>query len=188
MARSLTARHCRFMARLRDILAEQLDVVFCGMAAGATSAARGHYYAGPGNKFWRLLFSTRLTPHLLQPDQDSRVIEWGVGLTDLNKKDAGADSTLAKANFDIDAFIGRMAAHRPKRVAFNGKAAAKKVFGAKLPKGSWGKQSWKIADSEVWMLPSTSGAANGSWDERPWIALARSVIAERGFAGRDGLR
>lgn len=172
------------MERLPDILRPGLDVVFCGTAAGATSAARGHYYAGPGNKFWRMLFVSGLTPRLLRPEDDHAVLDFGLGLTDLNKIDAGSDAGLKAAHFDVAGFVARIAGHGPRRVAFNGKAAAEKAHGRKLPTGTSGLLGWTIAGARVWVLPSSSGAANGHWDEGPWHALAADV---RGLAAPPGM-
>lgn len=55
---------------LPDILGPNLKVVFCGTAVGEKSARRGHYYAGPGNKFWQYLHASKLTPALLRPEDD----------------------------------------------------------------------------------------------------------------------
>ncbi|MBC7478279.1 MAG: mismatch-specific DNA-glycosylase, partial [Pseudorhodobacter sp.] len=49
---------------LPDYLAPGLDILFCGTAASSTSARVGHYYARNGNRFWRLLAETGLTPRL----------------------------------------------------------------------------------------------------------------------------
>ncbi len=51
---------------LLDLLRPGLRVVFCGTAAGAVSAAKGAYYAGPGNRFWPMLAKTGLTPRQLR--------------------------------------------------------------------------------------------------------------------------
>jgi TDG/mug DNA glycosylase family protein len=67
------------MTVLPDYLAPGLRVVFCGTAVSATSAARGHYYAGPGNEFWPLLHQSGLTPVLLTPDDDAHVLDFGLG-------------------------------------------------------------------------------------------------------------
>jgi hypothetical protein len=71
------------MAGLPSILVPGLDLVLCGTAVGTQSATRGHYYAGRGNQFWRLLHETALTPSLLTPDDDLTLPEYGIGLTDL---------------------------------------------------------------------------------------------------------
>ena len=79
---------------LPDVLCPGLRVVFCGTAAGAVSAARGAYFAGPGNRFWSILAEIKLTPHQLKPDELRLLPTFGIGLTDIAKSVSGADSRL----------------------------------------------------------------------------------------------
>src|SRR4051794_32803818 len=67
---------------LPDVLRPGLRLVICGSAAGVVSAARGEYYAGPGNKFWDILAVTGLTPRRLLPHEFRDVLDFGIGLTD----------------------------------------------------------------------------------------------------------
>src|ERR1700677_2388557 len=85
---------------LPDLLMPGLRVVFCGTAAGAVSAAKGAYYAGPGNRFWAILAKTGLTPRQLRPDEFAWVLEFGSGLTDVAKTVSGADADLPAHAFD----------------------------------------------------------------------------------------
>ena len=75
---------------LPDLLAPNLKLVICGSAAGQKSADVGHYYAGPGNALWRTLFEIGLTPRELKPEEWQQLLEFGIGLTDLVKDQAGA--------------------------------------------------------------------------------------------------
>jgi TDG/mug DNA glycosylase family protein len=59
--------------------------VFCGTAAGLESARRQHYYAGPGNEFWSMLHQSGLVAERLRPQEDARILDFGLGLTDLPK-------------------------------------------------------------------------------------------------------
>ena len=51
---------------LPDVLKPGLDVVFCGKAAGSRSAESGVYYAGNGNRFWKILHRTGMIPQELE--------------------------------------------------------------------------------------------------------------------------
>ncbi len=53
-----------------DVLAPDLDVLFCGINPSLMSAARRHHFARPGNRFWPALHLAGLTPRLLTPDED----------------------------------------------------------------------------------------------------------------------
>jgi TDG/mug DNA glycosylase family protein len=70
---------------LPDYLQPDLRLVLVGTAVGEKSAARGHYYAGPGNDFWAYLYETGLTPTRLTPNDDASLPRYGIGLTDLVK-------------------------------------------------------------------------------------------------------
>ena len=94
---------------LPDYLAPGLKVVFVGTAAGERSAARGHYYSGPGNIFWRLLAETGLTDRVLTPDEDGSVLSHGIGLTDIAKNvTASTDSKLKPGDFDVPGLIQKV--------------------------------------------------------------------------------
>mgnify|MGYP006315102967 CR=1 FL=1 len=66
---------------LDDILAQQLDVVFCGINPGLTAAAQGHHFAGRGNRFWRTLYLAGFTSQQLLPERDRSILEYRCGLT-----------------------------------------------------------------------------------------------------------
>lgn len=164
---------------LEDVLRPGLRIVFCGTAEGAVSAARGAYYAGPGNKFWRMLFETGLTPHCLEPTSFRAVADFGIGLTDIVKATSGADRSLSKEAFDVPDFTARIRAVGPAVIAFNGKKAAAALYGLPTRRISYGPAPVMQDFPPSWVLPSTSGAAAGFWDPEPWYAVVRVVQALR---------
>lgn len=158
---------------LRDLLAENLRIVFCGTAAGETSAERGEYYAGPGNKFWRILWETDLTPCLLEPAAFRELLSYGLGLTDVVKHQSGRDNSLDFGGArpgDIEVKIIRF---RPRILCFNGKRAA--MIYLKRRRIDYGFQSFEIGSTRVFVAPSTSGLAAKYWDASIWRELAESV-------------
>lgn len=159
---------------LPDVLAPGLDVVFCGSAAGAVSARVGAYYAGPGNRFWPMLHEIGLTPRVLAPQEFPAVLDYGIGLTDMCKWDSGSDASLARAADDPEAVRRKIARFAPRALAFNGKRAATVFFRAVFdtPPAGYGLQSVRLGDTAIFVLPSTSGAANRWWDPAPWRSLA----------------
>jgi TDG/mug DNA glycosylase family protein len=161
---------------LPDVLTAGLRVVFCGTQAGAASARRGAYYAGPGNKFWRTLFDTGLIPRQLGPADFSDLPRYGIGFTAVANARSGPDSALTRQHFDITGFLAKMHKHAPAVVAFNGKRAAQAVLGEErgLELG-YGLQPSLLVGSRVFVLPSTSGAASGFWSIEPWRELAALV-------------
>ncbi|SDF58670.1 mismatch-specific DNA-glycosylase [Bosea robiniae] len=160
---------------LPDILEPGLRVVFCGTQAGAVSARRGAYYAGPGNKFWPVLHEIGLVPMRLQPEEFATLPRYGIGLTDVAKRSSGPDSALRGGHFDVAGFTARIAANRPRILAFNGKRAAQVALGIREGGLAYGPQTHRLADAETYILPSTSGAAAGFWSIEPWKQLAMAV-------------
>jgi TDG/mug DNA glycosylase family protein len=160
---------------LPDVLRPGLRVVFCGTAAGTASAKARAYYAGPGNAFWQTLHLTGLTPVRLQPAEFERLPEFGIGLTDLCKVSHGSDAEVGSGHFDVDRLAASITAIEPPRLAFNGKNAARGALGRPV---EYGVQPETIGRAEVWVLPSTSGAARRHWDAAPWQKLADECLEE----------
>ena len=155
------------MPVMPDILAPGLDVVFCGTAPGERSAARGHYFAGHGNRFWNFLHESGLTDELLAPEDDRRLPEFGIGLTDL-VKDAAQSHDRGLDFSGTPELERRLLPAAPRWVAFAGITAgaqAVKVFGALRPRH--GAQDWTVAGARVFVVTNPSGAnARGPWDGR----------------------
>jgi double-stranded uracil-DNA glycosylase len=157
---------------LPDVLAPGLRIVFCGTAAGAVAARVGAPYAGPGNRFWWVLHETGLTPRRLAPGEFRDLPRYGIGLTDVAKHAFGSDASLGRSDFDPGAVLAKVRRCAPGVLAFVGKRAAQEVLGRRV---GYGPQGIEIGVSDVWVVPSTSGAARGAWDLRPWHALARAA-------------
>src|SRR5437588_8201116 len=69
--------------RVPDVVAPGLDVIFCGINPGLWSAAVGHHFARPGNRFWKALHAAGFTEELLSPSDERRLLGAGVGVTNL---------------------------------------------------------------------------------------------------------
>ena len=110
--------------KLPDLLRPGLDLVICGAAAGRRSAEVGAYYAGPGNRFWRTLHETGLTPRLLAPEAFRSLPDFGIGLTDLAKTASGSDAEIPRSAWDAGGLRRKIEAAGPRTLAFNGKNAA----------------------------------------------------------------
>ena len=159
---------------LADVLSLDLKIVFCGTAVGERSAKQGCYYVGPGNQFWPILRKLQLIPKNFQPEKFLELPKQGIGLTDLVKIRSANDRELGIDEFDIGGFRAKIEKFGPKVLAFNGKRAAE-VF-LKRPV-TYGVQKEQIGDTLIFVLPSTSGAARGYWNENEWIQLA-TFLAE----------
>jgi TDG/mug DNA glycosylase family protein len=163
------------LAILPDVLAHDLDILFCGTAAGSVSAKQGAYYAGPGNAFWPTLFAVGLTPVLLRPPDFAQIIEWNMGFTDLAKTVSGSDDELASDHFDVSRLHTVVADYRPRIIAFTSKRAAVEFLGRRVDYGL-------LADAgptRLFVLPSPSGAARRYWSLDHWRDLSSLRFAIR---------
>src|SRR3984893_2611777 len=111
------------LEKLPDQLQSHLRLVFVGTAAGQRSADLGHYYAHPGNRFWRTLHEVGITPRRYEPHEFPALLKLGIGFTDVFKLGSGMDHE-ALAFVDIPAFQEKMRHFRPKTIAFTSKKAA----------------------------------------------------------------
>jgi TDG/mug DNA glycosylase family protein len=165
---------------LPDVLQASLRVVLCGTAVGTASAKAGAYYAHRQNKFWTILHETGLTPDLLSPQQYRELLRHGIGLTDFVKTHSGMDHQipLSKLAGGSRARLrASMLKFRPAFLAFTSKTGGRKFLGGQR---DYGEQAERIDDTRIWILPSTSGAANGSWRPEVWHRFADEVSAAVG--------
>ena len=157
-------------------------MIFCGSAASALSAQKAAYYAGPGNKFWKILHQIGLTDRQLTPPEFPLLVTYRVGLSDINKTESGGDANLTKKADDPDRLRMLITDHTPRFLAFNGKRAARAYFGYNV---NYGRQPKTIGKTAIYVLPSTSGAASGYWDLGPWQELAEHIQQRRLFTQED---
>ncbi len=160
---------------LPDLLAPGLACVFCGSAAGRVSALKGLPYAGPGNKFWPTLHAAGFTPRLFAPSDWRGLLALGLGLTDLNKTQSGADTDLTELGDDVDALVAKIERFAPRVLAFTAKRPARVVLGRlhSVSTLTYGVQPQGIGATEIFVLPSPSGRAGAFWEAAHWHALAR---------------
>jgi TDG/mug DNA glycosylase family protein len=158
---------------LPDLLEEGLSLVLCGTAPSLVSKKQAAYYAHPGNIFWKTLAEVGLTPRLLLAREYPDLLKYRIGLTDLNKKEWGADSELTHAGFDVQNFVEKMRHFRPRAIAFSSKFAASKFLGrAEL---QYGRQIETLDGISIFIMPSTSGRARRYFDLSHWEKLATHV-------------
>jgi double-stranded uracil-DNA glycosylase len=107
---------------LRDVVVDHPRILFVGINPSLRSGELGHHFASPGNPFWRLLHAARLTPELLTPDQDQRLAEFGIALTNLCDRPTRSAADLSRAEIEQGcARLPRKCARmKPSLVAFVG--------------------------------------------------------------------
>ncbi len=168
---TLPDSHC-----VPDVLAHDLDVVFCGTALGRASAQAKAYYANPGNFFWKAIHGVGLTPTLIKPKDYATVTQHGIGLTDLCKTAYGQDAELPEDAFDTDGLRMKIEEYQPRFLAFTSKTGAAAMLGDFTTAGlKYGEQEHRIGDTRLWVLPSPSGQARKFWTITPWQALAAAI-------------
>lgn len=150
--------------------------MFVGTAASRRSAEIGAPYAGPGNKFWEILYSAGFVPERMEPRQFESLPDYGIGLSGMAPRAVGNDNVLTRDDFDPEGLRVKIAQFKPHVLAFVGKRAAQEFLGRKVL--TYGHQTETIGDTTLWVLPSTSGAARRYWDESPWRALAQVVLRQ----------
>ncbi len=157
---------------LPDRLAPDLKVWFVGTAAGPRSAAERAYYAHPGNRFWRALHESEITPRQFAPHEYPLMLDLGIGLTDFCKVSWGVDSKIAKEHFEIASFTRKVKRLKPRALAFTSKTAASLWLG--MPTGRITTGRHTAAQQKppvVFVLPSPSGLATSYWSIAPWCEV-----------------
>jgi len=140
-----------------DLIAPGLKVLFCGINPGLYSAAIGHHFGRPGNRFWPALFAGGFTSRLLKPSEERELLPRGYGITNIvSRASASADELspdeLRAGGKKLRAKLQRFA---PRIVAVLGVGAYRTAF--EQPKAVLGLQDASIGASRVWLLPSPSG-------------------------------
>jgi double-stranded uracil-DNA glycosylase len=142
---------------LPDVVAPDLDVLFCGINPSLLSAERGHHFARPGNRFWPALHLAGLTPRRLAPEEDRELPRYGLGVTNLVDRPTrtAAELTADELRAGALALTGLVARHRPRIVAVLGVTAWRLASGS--ARAGWGRQAARLAGAETWVLPNPSG-------------------------------
>jgi TDG/mug DNA glycosylase family protein len=133
-----------------------MRLVIVGCNPGDRSARVGHYYAGRGNEFWPMLYESRVINELLEHREDKRMIEFGIGLTDLVKRPTRGVEELTREEFAEGRIMlsQKLQEYTPQVVAFHGKMTYESF--AQRP-CKLGLQKERLYGAHVFVLPSTSG-------------------------------
>jgi double-stranded uracil-DNA glycosylase len=140
-----------------DIVGDDLRVLFAGINPSLYSAATGHHFARPGNRFWPALHASGFTPRLLHPSEQSILPEFGLGITNVVARATARADELSPAELvEGGAILAALAARwRPRCLAVLGVTAYRTAFGR--PKAAMGRQDHEIGGVRVWVLPNPSG-------------------------------
>jgi mismatch-specific thymine-DNA glycosylase len=132
-----------------------MKLVIVGCNPGDRSARVGHYYAGRGNEFWPLLHDSGIVPELLDHRDDKRMIEFGIGLTDLVKRPTRGVEELRREEFAEGRILlsQKLEQYAPQVIAFNGKTAYENFSQRPC---DLGLQKLRLYGALVFVLPSTT--------------------------------
>jgi double-stranded uracil-DNA glycosylase len=168
---------------LPDYLAPELDVVLVGINPGIRSAEKGHHFAGPGNRFWRLLSDSGLTPRRLEPTEDGTLPDYGIGITNIVPRASRSSGDLKPGDYAKGrrALVEKIFRFRPTTVALVGVTVFRELWpelsSAPAPKRiKCGQRPETIGASAMFVLPNPSGRnAHYTYDEMLgyWSELAK---------------
>ena len=154
---------------LPDYLAPGLSILFVGINPGLRSSEVGHHFAGPSNRFWKLLFEAGLVPQMMTPSEDARLLDYGYGLTNLIAKPTVGTSDLTKQDFEKGrrALLTKIRQYQPALVAVLGISVARVLWPIEHPRSikkragrttiKTGLYSELLAGVPVFVLPNPSG-------------------------------
>jgi TDG/mug DNA glycosylase family protein len=165
---------------LRDRIRPGVQVLFVGINPGVRSALTGHHFAGFSNRFWKLLYDSRLVPEPISYEDDDRLPEWGYGITNIVPRPTPGIDTLERHEYVAGRATLRrkILRHRPAVVALIGVTVFRAMFPERRDAVALGLQRERIGDSEIFVLPNPSGRnANYSYAEMvaAYRALARRL-------------
>ena len=166
---------------LPDVIAPDLDILFVGINPSLMSAARGHHFARPGNRFWPALHLAGLTPRRLIPDEDRELLEYGIGVTNIVARPtrAAAELSVSELRAGAAALGDLVAEYRPRVVAVLGITAWRAAFDR--PKAIIGRQPERVGGAETWVAPNPSGL--NAHHQLPDLARRYGELLARAFPG-----
>jgi TDG/mug DNA glycosylase family protein len=164
-----------------DLVGADLRVLFSGINPSLYSAATGHHFARPGNRFWPALHRSGFTPRLVHPAEQDALPGLGLGITNVVARATTRADELSPAELVEGAVIlAALAARwRPRFLAVLGVTAYRTAF--HRPKAVIGPQDHEIGGVQIWVLPNPSGL-NAHWNVDQ---LAAAFAALRENADRE---
>src|SRR3954468_21926632 len=153
---------------LRDRIAPGVRVLFVGINPGVRSALTGHHFAGFSNRFWKLLYESRLVAKPITFEDDDRLPEWGYGITNIIARATPGIDTLARQEYVTGRrrLVAKVRKFHPPIVALVGVTVFRALFPEHKGIVNPGLQSQELAGAAVFVLPNTSGRnANFSYGE-----------------------
>ena len=140
-----------------DVIAPNLDVLFCGINPGLYTAVVGHHFGRPGNRFWPTLHRSGFTPRLFAPSEQRSLLDLGYGITNLVERATATADELAPAELVAGArtLERKVRRYSPRYLAIVGIGAYRTAFAR--PRAKLGLQEEPLGATRIWVLPNPSG-------------------------------
>lgn len=149
---------------LRDVLRPDLDLLLVGINPGLRSAELGHHFAGPGNRFWRLLNDSGLVPRRLDYAEDGRLVDYGIGLTNIVARASRSSSELGPEDYASGrrVLVQKIRDYRPRAIGCVGVTVFREIWpdisDAPRPRRvECGPRPERIERAPIFVLPNPSG-------------------------------
>ncbi len=157
-----------------DVIAPGLKILFCGINPGLYTAAIGHHFGRPGNRFWPTLYAAGITPRLLSPFEERELLQYGCGITNVVARASTAADELSREELVEGGkqLTERVLLYQPRILAVLGVTAYRAAFDR--PKAILGPQPDSIGDTRIWVLPNPSGL-NAHYQLEDLAALFREL-------------
>jgi TDG/mug DNA glycosylase family protein len=157
-----------------DVIAPGLRVLFAGINPSLYSAATGHHFARPGNRFWPALHRSGFTARQLRPDEQEELLSFGLGITNVAARATARADELSAAELreggaGLAAKVGRL---HPRWLAVVGVTAYRTAFAR--PAAVVGSQPETLGGASVWVLPNPSGL-NAFWTTSRLVEAFRDL-------------
>jgi TDG/mug DNA glycosylase family protein len=162
-----------------DVIAPGLAVLFCGINPGLYTAAIGHHFGRPGNRFWPTLHAAGFTPRLFDPSEELELLPLGFGITNVVARATAAADELSNREMIAGGRLleAKVREFVPEYLAVLGVGAYRTAFAR--PKAQVGFQPESIGDTRVWVLPNPSGL-NAHYQGKDLAKVFRALRAAVG--------
>jgi double-stranded uracil-DNA glycosylase len=143
--------------RVQDIIRHHLKILFVGINPSLYSAVVGHHFSRPGNRFWPVLYRAGLTPRQLDPKDECRLFDYGIGITNIVNRATARANELSGRQILAGAvrLKTKVKRYQPRVLAVLGIGAYQIAFAEKKVK--IGEQAKSLGKTKVWVLPNPSG-------------------------------
>jgi TDG/mug DNA glycosylase family protein len=159
---------------VRDVIAPGLSVLFCGINPGLYTAAVGHHFARPGNRFWPALHDAGFTDRILSPFDERELLKSGYGITNVVPHATASADVLTRDDFVKGGarLKAKVLRFKPGILAVLGMGAYRVAFDQ--PDAGVGPQQHRIGKTLLWVLPNPSGL-NANYQRQDLARLFREL-------------